>query len=700
MKNQLTVALIGNPNSGKTSMFNALTGAYQKVANYPGVTVEKKEGKYKYAGWDVKVVDLPGIYSLTAQSLDERVSREFILKEKPDVVVSVLDMTNLERNLYLAVQLIEMNIPLVLAMNMSDMAKRQGIQYDLVQLERLFNAPIVLTVGSKGQGMEELKKAILERLSCTLSCDSPIVRYSPDIEKELVRIQAALKKEIVIPEDLDFRWLAVKLLEQDAEIAERFTSPLVEETVQRSVTHLQKLTHDPVDVLIAEARYGFISGACQEARLSSLEIRHNVSDQVDAVITNRFLGFPIFLLIMFIIFQLTFTLGTAPMGWIESFFAWVTERVTAFWPTGSESAWKSLIVDGILAGVGGVLVFLPNIVLLFLGISILEDSGYMSRAAFIMDKLMHRIGLHGKSCIPMIIGFGCTVPAIMATRTMENKRDRLITMMILPLMSCGARLPIYALLAPAFFPGAWTARIVMMLYLIGIVLAIGAAKLLSGTLFKGDSAPFVMELPPYRMPTVRSIALHMWEKSWLYLQKAGTVILGISVLLWLASSFPKLPRPASIELTAPTVSGQPRMDLDEQTQAAQYTVIGRIGRVIEPIFKPLGFDWRISTAMLGAFAAKEVFVAQMGIAFSVGGDPHAAPQTLRSKLKQKYTPLNAFCIMLFMLIATPCMATVAITRKESGSWKWAALQFGGLTAVAYGLTLVVYQIGSLLRIGV
>jgi ferrous iron transport protein B len=700
MTQKLTIALAGNPNSGKTSLFNFLTGANQKVANYPGVTVEKKEGKFKYQEWEIQVVDLPGIYSLSAQSLDEKVARQFLLEEKPDVVVDVLDLTNLERHLYLATQLMEMNVPLVLAMNMSDVAKRKGIYYDFKQLERLFNVSIVTTVGSKGQGLDRLKAAIIDRMVCTETCDTPVVRYNPDIEKAVEKIANILQQEKAVPLDMDPRWVAVKLLEEDVEIQAKVNVPVILQTSKQAIDHLRKLTNDPADILIAEARYGIISGACQEAMLSSAEIRHDVSDRVDGIVANRILGFPIFLLIMYLIFQLTFTLGEAPMGWIEGLFAWLGDRIASWWPIGSDSLLRSLLVDGIIAGVGGVLIFMPNIILLFLGISLLEDSGYMSRAAFIMDKLMHRIGLHGKSCIPMIIGFGCTVPAIMATRTMENRKDRLITMMILPLMSCGARLPIYALIAPAFFPGVWTARIVMLLYLIGIGIAMLGAKVLSSTIFKGESAPFIMELPPYRMPTLRSVFFHMWEKAWLYLKKAGTLILAVSIVLWVLAVFPQKPK-TSVglqEQSTTFVAETEGVSGDTKAEALQYSIIGRIGSSIAPVFRPLGFDWRICTGMLGAFAAKEVFVAQLGIVFSLG-EVNEESSTLRKKLKKRYSPLVGFCIMLFMLIATPCIATLAITRKESGSWKWALAQFWGLTVVAYVLTLLVYQTGTLLGLG-
>jgi ferrous iron transport protein B len=424
-----------------------------------------------------------------------------------------------------------------------------------------------------------------------------------------------------------------------------------------------------------------------------VESRHSWSDRIDTVVTNRLLGLPIFLGLMYLVFKVTFTVGDPLMGWIETGVGWLGEAVAGFWPAGAESALESLLVDGVIGGVGGVLVFLPNILLLFLAIALLEDSGYMARAAFVMDRLMHKIGLHGKSFIPMLIGFGCTVPAILATRTLESRRDRLTTMLVLPLMSCGARLPIYMLFIPAFFtdaallqlgPVRFTthAALVMLIYVIGIVLAVVLAKVLRSTLFRGEAAPFVMELPPYRMPTVRGTLLHTWERGWMFLRKAGTVIVAISILLWVLMSYPKPPEAQLAGLTD-----------EEQAQAAlSYSVAGRIGHALEPVMRPAGFDWKTSTALVGAFAAKEVFVAQLGIVHSLGeADEESEP--LRAVLRREYTPLQAFAIMLFCLISVPCMVTVATIWKESGSWKWAALQVVGLTALAWVLTAAVYQIG-------
>ncbi len=430
------------------------------------------------------------------------------------------------------------------------------------------------------------------------------------------------------------------------------------------------------------------------------------------VVTNRVLGIPIFLGLMYLIFHLTFTLGDPPMGWIEKLFGWLGGVVAGWWPEGSNSPLKSLLADGLIGGVGGVIVFLPNILLLFLAIAVLEDSGYMARAAFIMDRLMHKIGLHGKSFIPMLIGFGCSVPAIMATRTLENRRDRLTTMLVIPLMSCGARLPIYALIIPAFFPQAWHAPMLWIIYVIGILLAVGGAKLLRSTILKGESVPFVMELPPYRMPTLKSVLIHMGERGRLYLKKAGTIILGISIILWAMTTFPGLPEEETAQFEKERNSIEAgeadkgkrderlaMMDNQKKEMALRHSIAGRLGHALEPLLKPMGFDWKIGTALIGAFAAKEVFVAQMGIVYSVG-EAGEESETLRERLKKTYTPLVGFCIMLFCLISAPCMATIAITKRESNSWKWALLQLGGLTGLAYVLTILVFQTGSLLGIGI
>ena len=710
----IVVALAGNPNSGKTTIFNALTGSHQHVGNYPGVTVERKEGRLRYAGHTINVVDLPGTYSLTAYSAEELVARSFLIEEQPDVVVDIVDASNLERNLYLAVQFIELGVPLILALNMSDLAESRGVSINVDLLSALLGVPIVPTVGHKGEGIDELKDAIVGMVEVGVIRQTASIAYAPGIENELARIISLLEREFCsdnVPQHCQrcgvccgqspsvaatkrpgIRWLAVKLLENDAEVRLK---------VQRSATNPQPILAaaksalravdinlgDAPEMAIAKGRYAFISRICREAVNTTGVPHRHLSDRIDGIVTHRILGIPIFLGLMFLVFTLTFALGRPPMTWLESLFGWLGQMVGSLWPTGSESAIKSLLVDGVIGGVGGVLVFLPNILLLFLAISLLEDSGYMARAAFMIDRLMHRIGLHGKSFIPMLIGFGCTVPAIMGTRVLENRRDRLTTMLVLPLMSCGARLPIYTLFIPAFFPATWQAPVLWSIYLIGIVLAVLLAKLLRSTVFQGDAAPFVMEIPPYRLPTLKGTLIHVGTRGWQFLRKAGTIILGISIILWAMTMYPRVP--------------QSQLQGLDENQAhnvrLSYSLSGRLGHAIEPVMRPIGFDWKTCTAMIGAIAAKEVFVAQLGIVHSLG-ETEEQSQPLREALRKEYTPLQAFCIMLFCLVSVPCMATFTTIWKESGSWKWAAIQLIGLTLLAYLLTLVVFQLGSALGI--
>lgn len=710
------IALAGNPNSGKTTLFNALTGSNQHVGNYPGVTVEKKEGDFRHEGRDIHVIDLPGTYSLTASSPEELVARNVVLEENPDLVVDVVDASNLERNLYLATQFMELRVPVVLALNMSDVAEARGHAIDWARLSELLNVRIVPTVAHKGKGLAELKQAIVETAEEIPPREPAKVTHGQHVESELSRISEHIESGCGGKTQAPARWLAIKLLEDDEVVADHVQKTCnnaedILTAVRASRRHLAHELGDDAEILIADSRYGFISGACQEAVRSTVESRHTMSDRIDMIMTHRVLSIPIFFAMMYLVFKLTFTVGDPFMGWIEGFFGWLQGSINAAWPTDAAPLLQSLITDGIIGGVGGVLVFLPNIFLLFLAISLLEDSGYMARAAFIMDRFMHKIGLHGKSFIPMLVGFGCTVPAIMATRTLENRRDRLTTMLVAPLMSCGARLPIYVLLIPAFFPEAWHAPMLWLIYFIGIALAVISAKLLRSTLFKGDAEPFVMELPPYRLPTVRGTLLHMWERGWLYLKKAGTIILGVSIIMWALLTFPQnIEYSRDYDKAIDTVEHQQLAENEaaeriaelEQTRASEElakSIAGRIGHGLEPVLKPLGFDWRIATALIGAFAAKEVFVAQMGIVYSVGeADEESVP--LREKLRRNYTPLIGFCIMLFCLISAPCVATIAVTKRESNSWRWALFQLAGLTVLAYILTLIVYQVGSLAGIGV
>lgn len=744
MKENLTIALAGNPNAGKTTIYNALTGARQHIGNYPGVTVEKKESVITYNNQQLKIIDLPGTYSLTAYSVEEVVARNVIINEKPDVVVDIIDSSNLERNLYLAVQLMELRIPLVFVFNMKDMAQEMGIKIDIKSLSNLFGVPIVETVGSKGDGVKNILDEAIKAAQVP-EIKYPVITYDKVIEKYVNSVEELIKQHSTNIENYNTRWLAVKLLEGDKYVMQVVPSPIVAEEVKRAEIDINKMLGDSPETAIASARYGFISGACQECVTTTVEARHNMSDAIDSVLVNRVLGIPIFLGLMYLVFQLTFTLGDPFMGWIEQFFEFLGDKASALI---SHDLLRSLIVDGIIGGVGGVIVFLPNIIFLFIAIAILEASGYMARVAFIMDKVMHKIGLHGKSFIPFLIGFGCSVPAIMATRTLDNQRDRILTMLVTPFMSCGARLPIYLLIIPAFFDKN-QALVLWVVYLIGIVMAIVIAKILGMTVLKGESAPFVMELPPYRIPTLKGVLMQMWERSWLYLKKAGTIILFVSIVMWALTVFPLFPAEKAAEFE----QGLPELEqaaeekaaelaeigyvimTDENMQEAEsinsklteielakaekiaaeldevnmqiedinnkvaeaeleYSAAGRIGKFIEPVLAPIGFDWKIGTALIGAFAAKEVFVAQMGIVYSLG-EAGEDSEALRDKLRDNYSPLVGFAIMVFALLSAPCMATFAIVKRESNSWKWAFFQFFGMTVVAYIVTFIIYQVGRL-----
>lgn len=744
MKDNITIALAGNPNAGKTTIYNALTGARQHIGNYPGVTVEKKESVITYNGKTLKVIDLPGTYSLTAYSVEEVVARNVIINEKPDVVVDIIDSSNLERNLYLAVQLMELRIPLVFVFNMKDMAQEMGIKIDVDKLSKLLGVPIIETVGSKGDGVKNILDEAV-KVATEKNINYPVITYDAIIEKYLVSIESLIKQHTTGIENYNTRWLAVKLLEGDKDVKSIVPSPIVDEEVKRAEHDVEPILGDVPETAIASARYGFISGACQECVTTTVEARHNMSDAIDSVLVNRVLGIPIFLGLMYLVFQLTFTLGNPFMGWIEQFFSFLGDKASV---AISHDLLRSLVVDGIIGGVGGVIVFLPNIIFLFIAIAVLEASGYMARVAFIMDKIMHKIGLHGKSFIPFLIGFGCSVPAIMATRTLDNQRDRIITMLVTPFMSCGARLPIYLLIIPAFFDKN-QALVLWVIYLIGIIMAIIIAKILGMTVLKGESAPFVMELPPYRIPTIKGVLTQMWERSWLYLKKAGTIILFISIVMWALTVFPQFPdekaeqyaaqlpeleqtlneqtkelsslgyiipteenfseaeasnkklndsdREKAQELVAQIDATNGKIDkvLYNLSEAElEYSAAGRIGKFIEPVIAPLGFDWKIGTALIGAFAAKEVFVAQMGIVYSLG-EVGEDSDALRAKLQENYTPLVGFAIMVFALLSAPCMATFAIVKRESNSWKWAFFQFFGMTLVAYIITFLIYQIGRL-----
>ena len=692
---RLRVALAGNPNCGKTSLFNALTGARQHVANYPGVTVERRTGTFEIEGEPADVVDLPGTYSLSAFSPEERVAEEE-LASGPDVVVVVADSMQLQRNLVLLAQVLLAGANPVLCLNMADEARAAGQKLDVPMMEKLLGIPVVETVASRGQGLPELLGAVRRAAA------APLARHRVVLGEELEGAVAAIAARLPPGprSGLSREWTALRLLLDDATVASRLAAaPSGERAVaeaRRQRTRLESETGRAVSVFVAERTFGFVDGLLRETRTPPPRIDTRVlSDRLDDIVAHRYLGLPIFGAVLYGIFWLTFTVGEAPMGWIEAGVGWLGALVTGFWPAGSESLLRSLLADGIIAGVGGVLVFLPNILLLFLGLALLEDSGYMARAAFLTDRAMHRFGLHGKSFLPMMTGFGCSVPGILATRTLENERDRLTTMLVLPLMSCGARLPIWMLLVPAFFPPAWRAPALWLIYAAGVALALLLALLLRRTILKGEDAPFVMELPPYRMPTLRSVVLKMLDRARLYLSKAGTVILGISILLWAATSFPK---PSSYAVDGRIAAGDTVAATELASARAaedlEFSVAGRTGRFLEPAFAPLGFDWKMVTAMIGAFAAKEVFVAQMGIVYSIA-DPEEGAEGLRARLARDYSPLVGVSLILFLLISAPCMATIAVTKRESGRWRWALLQLFGLSAIAWLVSFLVYQGGRL-----
>ncbi len=719
-----TVAVAGNPNAGKTTIFNNLTGARQRVGNYPGVTVEWKEGTVKRGDFSLKLVDLPGTYSLTAFSEEELVARDYLLNHAPDVVIDVVDASNLERNLFLTTELLEIGCPVIVVLNMADMARDRGLKIDIPALSARLGVPVVPAIGNRGEGMNEIIEAVANLMASNVSLPGAAdvcresgpsqaslsgvsvaasrtrVNYGPEVESLISRIEG------MMPEAPHRRWQALKLIESDAKVLESVTVPGTREAIAGLTAEFAATSNDETDILLARLRYEFIGEICADVCRQPLTTKVTTSDKIDKVAMHPVWGVPIFLTMMYLVFTITFSLGNPLMDVIDKGVVWLSGTILNLWPADSATHLKSLLVDGIIGGVGGVIVFLPNIVLLFMAIAVLEGTGYMARAAFVMDRFMSKVGLHGKSFIPLLIGFGCTVPAIMATRTLETRRDRLITMMVLPLMSCGARLPIYALMIPAFFAPKWQGPMLWLIYVMGILLALGGAMFLRSTLFKGETTPFLMELPPYRMPTAGSLLVQMWTRAWLYVKKAGTVILGAAIILWFLTYYPKPPAdylpPADFDQTSvAAVVPFSEITSPDEKQAAElsYSVAGRVGRLMEPAIRPLGFDWRIGTALVGATAAKEVFVAQMGIVFAVG-EADETSDHLRQRLRNRYSPLVGLCIMLFALISTPCIATFAITRQEAGSVRWALAQSFGLTGLAWIITFIIYQGGVLLKWGV
>ena len=712
MKKSMIIALAGNPNSGKTTIFNELTGMRQHVGNYPGVTVEKRSGELDHKDYHIEIIDLPGIYSLTAFSEEEIVSRDFILENGPDVIINIIDSSNLERNLYLTVQLLELGAPMVLDFNMADVTRKKGMKVDKKLLSELLGMPIVKTIGSRGEGIDKLIDAAIEVVQKKEKKKIEI-SYGDEIENELEKIMPILSRDFELGEGTESRWFAIKLLERDSEVEKKLRGydekkfQNLKEAVSNSIKHINNIMRDSTEVLIADSRYGFIKGALHEAHEEADTDNIDITEKIDSILTNRFLGIPIFAFILWLMFQFVFTLGKYPMDWIGIGFEKLSILLNNVI---SHQLLRSLVVDGIIGGVGGVIVFTPNIALLFFAIALLEDSGYMARAAFVMDRIMHRVGLHGKSFIPLIIGFGCTVPAYMASRILENKKDRLITMHINTFCSCGARLPVYILLAGTFFP-AIAGNIIFSIYLIGIIFAIIMAKVLRVTRFKGEMEPFVMELPSYRIPTMKGILIHTWERVWMYVKKAGTIILAISILMWIMFTFPVIEDSEYSEdyilqmdelqrsYEAENITEKSylyELSIIEgkmEAEKLEFAVAGRVGKFIEPVFRPLGFDWRMVVASISGMAAKEVIVSSFGTLFSMG-EADETSEGLQEKIRANYHPLVGYNFMLFTLLYFPCLASMAVFRREAGT-KEMLFQMAYTIALAWTVAFIVYQIGRL-----
>ena len=712
----INVALVGNPNCGKTSLFNIASGAHEHVGNYSGVTVDAKEGFFDFQGYHFRIVDLPGTYSLSAYTPEELYVRKHIIEETPDVIINVADSSNLERNFYLTTQLIDMNVRMVIALNMYDELESSGNKLDYIKLSQLIGVPMIPTVCRRGEGIDqlfhviigiyeggdflsqkgEIRSEILEDLRDWHKTYVPDhefgshkeeedarprgymrhihINHGPELERSIEEVKKAISQNEDIRHKYSTRFLSIKLLENDKEI-ENFISTLPngKEIIairNKETLRIRKVMNEDSEQAITDAKYGFITGALKETFTDNHLEKEQTTRVIDSIVTHRIWGYPIFFLFLYIMFEGTFVLGDYPMQGIE----WLVDQLGNLIRNNmAEGPLKDLLIDGIIGGVGGVIVFLPNILILYFFISILEDSGYMARAAFIMDKIMHRMGLHGKSFIPLIMGFGCNVPAIMATRTIEDRKSRLITMLVNPLMSCSARLPIYLVMIGAFFPNC-ASFMLLCIYTAGILLAVIMARIFSKFLVKGEDSPFVMELPPYRMPTSKSIMRHTWEKGAQYLKKMGGIIMIASIIIWFLGYYPQHDAYESV------------------AEQQKNSYIGQIGKAIEPVIKPLGFDWKLGIGLISGVGAKELVVSTLGVLYTNEGDVENVNLSDRIPI----TPLVALAYMLFVLIYFPCIATFAAIKQESGSWKWAIFTAGYTTGLAWLIAFTVFQIGSLI----
>ena len=669
MKEMAKIALAGNPNVGKTVIFNELTGSKQHVGNWPGVTVERKSGKFSYRGEDIEVVDLPGTYSLSPYSIDERIARDYIIEEKPDAVVNIVDASNIERNLYLTLQLLEAGANVVVALNMMDEAQKKGMKIDVKKLSEILKAPVIPMVGIKGEGVKELKDAVYEEVKHHRQHRHMSIGYGKELERGIISLEEKMERCDALKKE-SHRWLAVKILEGDAEaikkVSEAGCGDLIEDAERLRKQFGRKLDED-MESYFADKRYEFVDDILSVVVIKGKKL-WSFTDMLDKVLTHKVFGIPIFLAMMWAAFQFTFSVAVPFMDAIDLFFGWLGDIARA---EITDPAIQSLVADGIIGGLGSVLIFLPNIFLLFFVLSLMEDSGYLARAAFVMDKAMYRIGLQGKSFVPMLLGFGCNVPAIMATRTIEDRKERLITILVNPLMSCSARLPVYILFAGAFFIGA-EGSVIFSMYLMGILLAVLMALLLRKVFFKGKPSPLIMEMPPYRMPTLKSSAIHMWEKGSIFLKKAGSIIfLGI-IIIWFLSTYP----------------GGPGSDIE-----TSYVAV--LGHWVQPIFAPLGWDWKAAIALVFGFVAKEIVVGAYGTFYGIS-DADEGNASLRSELHGAFTPVSAYAYMAFVLIYVPCLATIGVIKSETGSWKWTLFAVGYMIGLAYLVAFVITAVGHLL----
>ena len=688
----INVALVGNPNCGKTSLFNFASGAHERVGNYSGVTVDAKEGQANFEGYQFNLVDLPGTYSLSAYSPEELYVRKQIIEKTPDIIINVIDASNLERNLYLTTQLIDMHVRMVVALNMFDETEKRGDNVDYNRLSELFGVPMVPTTFTSGIGVKELFHQVIQLYEGAEDEEIHFrhihINHGHEIEHGISEIQEHLKLEPNLRQRYSTRYLAIKLLEGDSDV-EAYIKQMADakEILHHRDTAAERVmeeTGNDCETAIMDAKYGFINGALKEANYhtGNKKDTYQVTHLIDRVITNRFLGFPIFILLLFVMFSATFVLGQVPMDWIDNGVTALGEMLSKHLPDGPV---KDMLVDGVIGGVGAVIVFLPQILILYFFISFMEDSGYMARAAFIMDKLMHKMGLHGKSFIPLIMGFGCNVPAVMATRTIESHRSRLITMLILPMMSCSARLPIYIMMTGTFFALRYRSVVMLSLYLTGIVMAVLLSRLFSRFLVKGEDTPFVMELPPYRFPTWKAMGRHTWEKGKQYLKKMGGIILVASIIVWALGYFPH------------------NEQLSPREQQEQ-SYIGRIGKAVEPVFRPQGFDWKLDVGLISGVGAKEIVASTMGVLYSnndsFGDDKSYNDQSGKYEILHKQMtadgirPLTAYCFLLFVLLYFPCLATIAAIKGETGSWRWAGFAAIYTTLVAWIVSAAVYQVGT------